>query len=229
LRRQKKDSFLKGTILWVDGKRAGNPLFVPVLRKKGLDIEVASTGKAALNLLKKISPQAVVVDASSMRTSGLRICRSVRDNAADIPIILIANGEKPPENDSDINVVLQHPFTIRKLVNRIVPILPAKHAKVMKVGAIELDLDRFIVRCEDREAQLTPRLAKLLKMLMDEPGVVIEREKLFQEVWNTEYIGDTRTLDVHISWLRKAFEKDPRKPQFLKTIRGVGYRFDKKK
>ncbi len=229
MRRPKKEAFLKGTVLWVDGKKVGNPLFVPTLRKKGLQVEVASTGKAALEMLTGVTPQAVIVDASSMRTSGLRICRSLREKAPNMPIILISNGDSPTDQTSDVNVILHHPFTIRKLVNRIIPVLPADNAEVMKVGKVELDLDRLIVRCEGREGQLTPRLAKLLKMLMDQPGVVIEREKLFQEVWNTEYIGDTRTLDVHISWLRKAFEKDPRKPRFLKTIRGVGYRFDKKK
>jgi DNA-binding response OmpR family regulator len=78
----------------------------------------------------------------------------------------------------------------------------------------------------NKEARLTPRLARLLKMLMDHSGEVIERETLFREVWKTEYTEDTRTLDVHISWLRLAIEEDPRAPRFLKTLRGVGYRLD---
>jgi DNA-binding response OmpR family regulator len=87
-------------------------------------------------------------------------------------------------------------------------------------------MDGKRVRCLDKEERLTPRLIQLLKTLMEHPGEVIEREKLFSEVWRTEYTGDTRTLDVHISWLRQAIEEDPRNPRYLKTIRGVGYRLD---
>ena len=74
--------------------------------------------------------------------------------------------------------------------------------------------------------RLTPRLAQLLKILIDHSGEVLERERLFREVWKTEYTADTRTLDVHVSWLREAIELDPRKPVFLKTVRGVGYQLD---
>jgi DNA-binding response OmpR family regulator len=82
------------------------------------------------------------------------------------------------------------------------------------------------VRCMGKQSKLTPRLVGLLKILMEHRGEVIEREKLFSQVWETEYTVDTRTLDVHISWLREAIEVDPRRPRFLKTIRGVGYRLD---
>ncbi len=74
--------------------------------------------------------------------------------------------------------------------------------------------------------RVTPRLTRLLQVLLLHPGVAVERGKLFSEVWETKYTEDTRTLDVHISWLREALEENPRKPQFLKTIRGVGYRLD---
>jgi DNA-binding response OmpR family regulator len=89
-----------------------------------------------------------------------------------------------------------------------------------------LDLERKRVRCQGKEARLTPRMTHLLQVLMRHPGEVLEREQLFREVWKTEYMGDTRTLDVHISWLREAIEEDPHKPHLLKTIRGVGYRLD---
>jgi DNA-binding response OmpR family regulator len=83
-----------------------------------------------------------------------------------------------------------------------------------------------VVRCQGRETHLTPRLVELLQILMQHPGEVIERDGLFRQVWKTEYTRDTRTLDVHISWLRRVLEADPRRPRFLKTIRGVGYRLD---
>ena len=97
---------------------------------------------------------------------------------------------------------------------------------MVEAGPIKLDVERNQVQCEEKEARLTPRLVSLLKILMRHPGEVLEREDLFRKVWNTEYTGDTRTLDVHISWLRRAIEEDPRNPHLLKTIRGVGYRLD---
>jgi DNA-binding response OmpR family regulator len=77
-----------------------------------------------------------------------------------------------------------------------------------------------------KNSKLTPRLVRLLRILMERHGEVVEREALFKQVWETNYTGDTRTLDVHISWLRKAIELDPDNPRFLHTIRGVGYRLD---
>ncbi len=82
------------------------------------------------------------------------------------------------------------------------------------------------MRCEGKQARLTPRLVILLKTLMERPGEVIERNTLFRMVWETAYTADTRTLDVHVSWLREALEDDPRHPRFVKTVRGVGYRLD---
>ena len=105
-------------------------------------------------------------------------------------------------------------------------IVPAEGKNVLIAGPIRLDLERKHVVCEDRESQLNPRLTTLLKTLMEHVGDVVLREELFRHVWRTEYTGDTRTLDVHISWLRRAIEANPRKPKYLKTIRGVGYRLD---
>jgi DNA-binding response OmpR family regulator len=112
------------------------------------------------------------------------------------------------------------------LVNRIKPFLPADEKDLLHVGPIRLNLKQKQVRCMGRHARLTPRQVILLKTLMERPGEVFERGALFRLVWDTEYTGDTRTLDVHISWLRHALENDPRHPRFLKTVRGVGYRLD---
>lgn len=216
----------KARILWIEGKRAESPSFIPGLRKKGFSIETATSGSDAVARLKEIDPDLVVLNAASMRTSGKRICISLREQIDGMPILIIASTEDQLNGDTCANVVLHLPFTVRKLVNRIMPLLPGDTEKMLHVGSIRLDLERKRVRCQGREARLTPRLASLLKILLDHPGEVIEREQLFKDVWNTEYIADTRTLDVHISWLRQAIEEDPRNPQFLKTIRGVGYRLD---
>jgi DNA-binding response OmpR family regulator len=217
---------MKARILWIEGKRADSPSFIPGLRKKGFLVDTVPTGKAALTRIMEAATDLVVVDAASLRTSGKRICQDIRAEKNGLPILLIANPDRPDTQDDCANTVLKQPFTIRKLINRIMPLLPAPGNNSLQAGPIELDVKRKLVRCDEREARLTPRLAHLLKILMEHPGEVLERERLFREVWNTEYTGDTRTLDVHISWLRQALEISPRQPRFLKTIRGVGYRLD---
>ncbi len=218
---QKNDA----TVLIIEGRHADFPSFTIPLQKKGFDVRVAKSGSQALSLLKDADPDVLVVNAASMRSSGVRICKSIQEQAADLPIILIVGPEKEISEDT-ASVILKHPFTIQKLTNRIKPLLPGEGENFLSVGAIRLDLDRNRVRCLGQNTRLTPRLVVLLQALMKRPGEVIEREELFKQVWETEYTGDTRTLDVHISWLRRAIEPDPTKPKLLRTIRGVGYRLD---
>jgi DNA-binding response OmpR family regulator len=217
---------MKARILWIEGKRADSPPFVPGLRKKNYLVEIATSGDEALALLPGFDPDLVVINAATMRTSGKRICRSVRGRANGVPILLISGPSQSPPDDVPVDVTIAMPFTLRKLLNRIKPLLPGEGQQLFHTGPIRLDIERKRVRCQGRETSLTPRLIQLLKIFMEHPGEALEREHLFRQVWNTEYTGDTRTLDVHISWLRHAIEADPRKPQFLKTIRGVGYRLD---
>jgi DNA-binding response OmpR family regulator len=216
---------MQAYILCLEGRHSSSPAFASALRRKGYLIEVVSTGKAALLSLDSIIPDVVVVNAPSLRTSGVRICQSLRDRKENLPVILISENGKVPE-DATVNLVLELPFTVRKLENRIKPFLPLESDKILKAGDLQLDLEHHQFRCGEREARLTPRLACLLEMLMRKPNEVITRETLFRKIWETDFIEDTRTLDVHISWLRKAIEEDPRKPKYLKTLRGVGYRLD---
>ncbi len=217
---------MKARILWVEGKRKDSPSFVPSLRKKEYLVEVVPTGNDALLRLVEVDPDLVVVNAASLRSSGKRICNEMRAKSAELPIVLIISPEHAISGISSANVVLQLPFTTRKLLNRIAPLLPGDGKNILHVGLIRLDLELHRVRCRGREARLTPRLTHLLQVLLLHAGEAVERQKLFSEVWETQYTGDTRTLDVHISWLREAIEENPREPQFLKTIRGVGYRMD---
>jgi DNA-binding response OmpR family regulator len=217
---------MKARILWIEGKRAESPPFVQGLRKKGYIVESVSSGGEALNLLPDFDPDLVVVNAASMRTSGKRICGSIRRKAAGVPILLTCEADDVNPGEGIADAVVAMPFTPRKLFNRIKQLLPGDGENILHVGPIRLDQGRKRVRCLGHEATLTPRLTQLLKELMQHPGVVLERQHLFKNVWNTDYTGDTRTLDVHISWLRQAIEEDPRKPRFLITIRGVGYRLD---
>lgn len=224
---QRTSKRAKNTILWVEGRWTSNPGFIPALRKKGFEIETVSNGKEAVDEINDDIPAMVVVDAASMRTSGSRICKSIRETANGLPIMLISGREKTVDKNFDFaNVVLVLPFTARKLINRIVPLMPGDKKSMEKVGPIRVDRGRRQLICYGKKTTLTPRLMRLFSVLRENKGEVVDREWLFKKVWRTEYTGDTRTLDVHISWLRDAIEKDPRKPKLLTTIRGVGYRLD---
>lgn len=215
------------TILWVEGRWSSNPQFVSSLMQKGFQVEQVNSGKSALEHVDSSKHDLVIVDAASMRTNGKRICASLRDRVIGIPILLISDKQHPVEENFDCaNEVLVLPFTQRKLINRIGPLLPADEGGMQKVGPLELDPETQTVRAHGKKTVLTPRLMRLLRLLIEHKGEVVERDVLFKKVWKTNYTGDTRTLDVHISWLRNAIEKDPRKPKLLNTIRGLGYRLD---
>ncbi|MBC8331751.1 MAG: response regulator transcription factor [Anaerolineae bacterium] len=214
-------------ILCIEGKHAGTQLFVAQLQKKGYSVTNVSTGKAALAVLDGEKFKVAIINAPSMRTTGVRICQSVHERVPKMPIILIAEAGADSHSDNHCaNIILPLPFTVRKLHNRVKSLSPTRSANHLKVGQIALDLELHHVRCQDRKSHLTPRLAAILEVLMRRAGEVVKREELFKQVWDTNFIDDTRTLDVHISWLRRAIEADPRKPKFLKTLRGVGYRLD---
>jgi DNA-binding response OmpR family regulator len=119
-----------------------------------------------------------------------------------------------------------HPFTARKLINRVDRLIPGDESETMKVGPIKLDKAKNRVYTKKRQSRLTPKLARLLEIFLNNPGRLMMRKTLIRKVWHTDYTGDTRTLDVHISWLRQAIEEDPSNPEMLKTIRGMGYRLD---
>jgi DNA-binding response OmpR family regulator len=221
-----KEILVHAKVLWIESEPPSE-IFIPALRKKGFEVEVVPTGKAALGKIREIHPQVVVVNAASLRSNGARICQNLRAASNGLPIVFIANPTHPVEGlETGANVVMELPFTVRKLVNRIHPMLPRTGTETLARGPIILNLEHNIVECHENETKLTPRLTHLLRMFLETPGIVLERERLFKEVWNTDYTGDTRTLDVHISWLRRAIEVDPRNPTLLKTMRGVGYRLD---
>lgn len=215
----------KATLLLIESHHAEIPSFAAGLQKKGYDVETVPSGSKAVARLKDLSPSLSIVNAASLRSTGLRICQALRDKDPRLPVILILGTENNVDKDA-ADAILVLPFTVQKLVNRIKPLLPGDGKNVLHVGPVRLDLEHRRVRSLSKSTRLTPRLVALLQMLMERHGEVVEREVLFKKVWDTDYTGDTRTLDVHISWLRRAIELDPERPKFLKTIRGVGYRLD---
>lgn len=218
---------MQAKILCIERKRSESPSYVAGLRKKGFDVETVATGADAVKKLSANPPQLVIVNAASLRTNGKRICKSLRAVVQAIPIVVILDAQQAfNEEDDCANIILRLPFTARKLVNRIIPYIKGNPSSIMEVGILQLDLERKTVRCQERETRLTPRLTMLLRMLMEKKGEAIPRDQLFTTIWKTQYTGDTRTLDVHISWLRQAIEADPRHPVLLRTVRGMGYRLD---
>jgi DNA-binding response OmpR family regulator len=214
------------TLLLIEGRHADYPAFTPALRKKGFVVELVSSGSEAIaRLADGFIPELIVVNAATLRTSGIRICQSLHEKVASLPILLILDGDREV-NKIKADAVLSLPFTAQKLVNRICHLLPGDGKDSIHAGPIRLDIEKRMVRCLGKKARLTPRLVHLLKALIEHRGEVMERNTLFSQVWETNYTDDTRTLDVHVSWLRQAIEVDPDDPQFLKTIRGVGYRLD---
>ncbi|MGA9397583.1 MAG: response regulator transcription factor [Anaerolineaceae bacterium] len=213
-------------ILVIEGNRVEHDSFIEGMRKKGFIVASAMNGANALAQIKEVNPEVVIIDAPSLRTNGKRICQSLRKEDPKLAIILVVDGSQPSPTQVEASEILVLPFTAQKLANRVRTLLPEGGRNVLSAGPVKLYLDQNLVRCLNQRAVLTPRLVFILKLLIEHSGEVIDRETLYKKAWETEYTGDTRSLDVHISWLRRALEADPRNPRFLKTIRGVGYRLD---
>jgi DNA-binding response OmpR family regulator len=160
-----------------------------------------------------------------MRTNGARTCRRLKKNREDLPIIHVRAAGEPEDLEAEADVYLEQPFTPRKLLNRVKDLLPIDHAieETVRYGHISLYLSKKSVDAGQGENRLTPKLTHLLEQFMRHPRQVLTRRELMQRVWKTDYIGDTRTLDVHIRWVREHIEQNPAKPKFLKTVRGKGY------
>jgi len=214
------------SVLVIEGRRGNHDSFADGLDGKRYEVNCVPSGKAGLSKMANISPHVVVVDAASLRTSGTRICQSFRKMDDELPIILIVEKKTELPEIVDANLILRLPFTVQKLINRLSAYQPTAGKYVVKAGPIELNTQTQLVICNDRQKKLTPRLVEILKILMKNKGEVVKRVPLFQEVWKTSYTGDTRTLDVHISWLRKAIEEDSSNPKLIQTVRGVGYILD---
>jgi DNA-binding response OmpR family regulator len=182
--------------------------------------------KNALSAASKGKPDVIILDAASMRTTGTRLCRRAREKLDGTPIILVSPEGSQPDPGCGASQTLVQPFTPRKLINRVDRLIPGDERETLKLGPIKLDKAKNRVYTKSGQSRLTPKLARLLEIFMNNPGRLMMRKTLIRKVWHTDYTGDTRTLDVHMSWLRQAIEEDPSNPELLKTIRGMGYRLD---
>ena len=214
------------SVLLIEGKRRLKNNFAQELSDKGFDVATVTSGATAFETIPDLMPNVVVINAMSLRTNGLRITNWIRTAWPDLPIILIIAEDEAITNAPQANVLLRLPFTVQKLINRLRLFNEVKHKHILKKGDLELNTQTAVAHYKDKEAHLTPRCSDLLRVMMEKPGKVLTRKELFSHVWDTDYTGDTRTLDVHISWLRNALEENPRQPELIQTIRGIGYKLN---
>ena len=218
----------QNVVLLVEGKRASDNSVVPALKKAGFRVVLVPTGKAALAEVKSNTFNLVIFNASMMRSNGARSCRRLRHVVGNVPIIHIRAAGWHEEVEAEADVYLERPFTPRKLYNRIKALLPPDLSKeeIVRCGDLVYYRTKRSVQVLGKgESRLTPKLAQLLEEFVRHPNEIVTRRQLMLNVWHTDYVGDTRTLDVHIRWIRELIEKDPAYPQRLQTVRGRGYIF----
>ncbi len=211
-------------ILLIGRNQAQNASIQAALKKR-YQVVMVSNRAQAVELAVHERPHVIILDAASMRTPGDRITRELRDSLTDIPIIHIRPGAIE-KNTSLADVVLYQPFTSRKLINSIERLIKFTDDKVIACGPFSLNVPRRILVAKGQEHQLTPKLTLLMEIFLTNPGKTFDRRSLMEQVWHTDYMGDTRTLNVHIRWIRQFIEADPDNPLYMVTVRGVGYCFD---
>jgi len=208
------------TVLLISSDGAKTQMLVAALAKR-YRVVIAFSGKEGLALAKLQAPRIVILDAVSMRVTGERICRLLKHELSQTLLIHIHPGPRK-EAKSQADTLLIAPVTARRLVNSVGRLLHQEE-QVIGCGPFSLNVPRRILIAHGHETHLTPKQAALVALFLRHPGQTMDRKTIMETVWQTDYVGDTRTLDVHIRWIRKMLEKDSQKPRYLKTVRGVGY------
>ena len=204
------------------------------LQKEGYAIIGAYDGEQAIELARQENPALVLLDIQLPKKDGWAVCRAIRETSRVPIIMLTARGEEADKVlglELGADDYLVKPFSMRELLARVRAALRRATEYVepspqsVTIGEIALDAKSHRVACRGNFLELTRKEYDLLEALMTQAGQVVKRNDLIDRVWQTDWVGDTRTLDVHIRWLREKIEKDPGKPRYIQTVRGVGYRF----
>jgi two-component system phosphate regulon response regulator PhoB len=204
------------------------------LEMEGFGVTAATNGRSAWDLLSRDSYDLVVLDLMLPGINGLDLCRQLRQTSSP-PLILVVSA-RDTETDRVLGLevgaddYLIKPFGMRELVARCRALLRRQRLPAPAVSALEhLDISLFPGECRVTRAgidiRLSPKEYRLLELFMQHPRRVWSREQLIEQVWGVDYIGDSKTVDVHIRWLREKIEDDPSNPSKLVTVRGFGYRF----
>ena len=224
------------TVLLVEDEESIRTPLLEALAREGFETAVAGTAHEALELARTLQPDLVLLDVMLPDGSGFDVCRDLR-RSSQVPIIMVtARGDETDrvvglEIGADDYVV--KPFSAREVVARIRAVLrrtagreaPAGVDEPIEVGDVRLDPARRSTSVGGRSLDLSRKEFDLLHVLMANAGTVLTRERLIEEVWDTTWFGTTKTLDVHVSSLRKKLGDDPSAPRYVHTARGVGFRF----
>jgi DNA-binding response OmpR family regulator len=209
-----------------------------ILSREGYDVMGAADGNQALTLYQQQRPDFVCLDVMMPGISGYDVCRKLRQDSPDLPIIFIS--AKSEEIDRVVGLELGaddfivKPFGVREVIARIRAVSRRalanhprqQHNQPFRIGDLEVVPSELRARRGDHSIDLSPRDIRILRLLADHPGQPISRNQLFDECWGRDYLPSSRTLDQHISQLRKRIEQNPATPQIIATVHGVGYRYD---
>ena len=230
-------------ILLVDDERILADTIAFNLRKEGFEVVLAHDGETALSLSQSLQPQLVILDLMLPKVSGWEVCRALRQTPEfllDAPILMLtARGEEADKVlglELGADDYLVKPFGMRELVARVrallrraaKPLMP--QSEILRAGRVQMEVAKREVRVtapngDEREVALSMKEFELLRVLLSSAGHAVPRGVLLERVWGDEFYGDERTLDVHIRWLREKLEQNPSQPEFLQTVRGIGYKF----
>jgi two-component system response regulator RegX3 len=204
------------------------------LEREGFTVSVAADGRAALEIFRAERPSLVILDLMLPELSGLDVCRAIRAESG-APIIIVtakdAEADKVAGLELGADDYVTKPFSVRELVSRVranlrrAPEPRAGGEDLVVAGPVELDAARHEVRVRGELVAFPPKEFELLETLLRRGGRLVTRERLIEEIWGADYVGDTKTLDVHVKRVRQKIEEDPHRPRHIVTVRGLGYRF----
>lgn len=215
---------MAATVLIVGNDKSITTSYASFFGKKEFAVLTAHSGRQAHAVARTHHLDVVVVDATSPRLNCKSLCKKLRAESF-APIVLITQPNAKVEGGIAPAGIVHKPVAARKLVARVKTAIDEKPPRVLTVGHLSLDLEKKNLSRGSKNYSLTPKEFVLLKILMSRAGQTVTRKTLMKEVWETDYLGDTRTLDVHIRWVREKVEENPSKPQRLITARGQGYKF----
>jgi len=224
-------------ILVVEDETSFSEALKYLLGREGFDVAVADTGAQALEIFDQTNPDLVLLDLMLPGVSGTEVCRQIRVKS-QVPIIMLT--AKDSEIDKVVGLEIgaddyvTKPYSSRELIARIRAVLrrngePAERAdsnSLFTAGPVSLDTERHIVTINGENVPFPLKEFELLEYLMRNIGRVLTRTQIIDRVWGSDYVGDTKTLDVHIKRLRAKIEEDPANPVYIQTVRGLGYKME---
>ena len=224
-------------VLVVEDEESISEPLAYMLRKEGFEVAVADDGPAGLAAFDREGADLVLLDLMLPGLSGTEVCRELRTRSS-VPVIMLT--ARDSEVDKVVGLELgaddyvTKPFSHRELVARIRAVLrrqsgsaAAEEDNALEAGPVRMDVDRHLVTVSGEPVQLPLKEFDLLELLLRNVGRVLTRGQLIDRVWGSDYVGDTKTLDVHVKRLRAKVEPDPANPKHLMTVRGLGYKFER--